>query len=50
MVKVNVRENLEFFGRYKGMENLTESVDYILEAFEMTKFADSIATDLSVGQ
>jgi ABC-type multidrug transport system ATPase subunit len=50
MNKITVRENLEFYGRYKKMPNLDTSINYLMEQFEMTQFANSFAETLSTGQ
>jgi ATP-binding cassette subfamily A (ABC1) protein 3 len=48
--KMSVQENLEFFGRFKNVENLDEQIVLLLEQFNLTRKAHEKSEELSGGQ
>jgi ABC-type multidrug transport system ATPase subunit len=47
---MTVTENLEFYGRFKGMERIEVYIDEALEKFNLVAKKNTLAANLSGGQ
>ena len=46
---MTVKENLEFYGRFKGLENIEQYIDETLEKFNLAPKRGTLAANLSGG-